>query len=155
MPPARNFCAAQNRKLASENCQGIVPVLTKTRNSQECSLKSHQERLLVPIKLQRLRQHLNRLKSNLARDTNNMKQQHQSDRKERTRQLIQPGGILHKSGLMEAFSIAPGNDLQEYHNLEKAAQLLGFLTECFQENEFDDENLEKWKTLGEGVLRRG
>lgn len=54
---------------------------------------------------------------------------------------------------MDAFLIAPGDDLQSNHNLEKGAQLLGFLTECFQKNDFDEANLEKWKTIGERLLR--
>lgn len=82
-----------------------------------------------------------------------MKQQYQSDRKARTRQLIQGGGILQKSGLMAAFSIEPDDDLQDYNNREKAAQLLGFLSECFQENSFDAANFERWKSVGEGLLR--
>ena len=82
-----------------------------------------------------------------------MKQQHNTDRKNRTRTLIMLGGLVQKSGLMEAFSIEPGDDLQSYDNREKAAQLLGFLTMGFQENEFDDANLEQWRSVGERLLK--
>lgn len=54
---------------------------------------------------------------------------------------------------MDAFSIAAGDDLQDYENLSKAAQLLGFLNSCFQENNFNEENLESWNSLGEKLLK--
>ena len=56
---------------------------------------------------------------------------------------------MQKSGIMEAFSIAPGDELLDYNNLEKAAQLLEFLTVCFQEKESDDANLERWRSVGQ------
>lgn len=78
-----------------------------------------------------------------------MKQQHSADRKSRTRTLIMMGGLLQKSGLMDAFNITLGDDLQDYENRSKALQLLGFLTTCFDENNFDEDNLEKWRSVGE------
>lgn len=77
-----------------------------------------------------------------------MRQQHQSDRKARTRQLIQIGGLFQKSGLFETFNIAPDDDLQDYENREKSAQLLGFLITGFEKNEFDETNLEQWRIVG-------
>lgn len=56
---------------------------------------------------------------------------------------------------MDAFSIAPGDDLQAFENLKKAAQLLGFLIECFARNDFDEARLEQWKSTGERRLRSG
>lgn len=82
-----------------------------------------------------------------------MKIQQQSARKARTRQLITVGRLLHKSGLMEAFSIEPGDDLQAFENRENAAQLLGFLTMCFEKTDFDEANLQQWKSTGERLLR--
>lgn len=41
-----------------------------------------------------------------------MKLQHQSERKRRVRQFIQAAGLLQKSGILEAFRIRPGDDLQ-------------------------------------------
>lgn len=82
-----------------------------------------------------------------------MKQQHNKGSKSRTRTLIMLGGLVQKSGLLDFFHITPGDDLQDHENLEKAAQLLGFLSMCFEKNEFDDANLEQWKTAGEKRLR--
>lgn len=81
-----------------------------------------------------------------------MKQQHDADRKSRTRTLIMMGGLLQKSGLMDAFNITLGDDLQDYENRSKALQLLGFLTTCFEENNFDEDNLESWRSVGERRL---
>lgn len=77
-----------------------------------------------------------------------MKQQHHGERKSRTRTLIMLGGLLQKSGLMDAFHITPGDDLQDYENRPKALQLLGFLTTCFEEHNFDEDNLERWRSVG-------
>ncbi len=82
-----------------------------------------------------------------------MQKQQTSHRKARTRLMIQAGGLLHKSGLMDAFLIEPGEDLQAYENLEKAAKLLGFLTSFLEEKSFDETNLERWKLRGERLLK--
>lgn len=82
-----------------------------------------------------------------------MKAEQQSHRKSRTRQLIAAGGLLQKSGLLDAFLIAPGNDLQSYENRDKAAKLLGFLTSVFEENTFDEVHVERWRTVGERLLK--
>ena len=103
--------------------------------------------------MQRLKQHIARLKSNLNREVSKMKAEDQSHRKSRTRQLIQIGGIFQKSGLLDAFLIGPGDDLQDYENLNKAAKLLGFLTSCFEKNTFNETDLERWRALGERLLK--
>lgn len=103
--------------------------------------------------MQRLTKQIARLKNSLNREESKMKTQQYSYRKTRTRGLIQAGGLLQKSGLMDAFLIAPGDDLQEYKNLEKAARLLGFLNACLEENRFDEPNLESWQLLGERLLK--
>jgi hypothetical protein len=82
-----------------------------------------------------------------------MKKQQSSQRQGRTRTLIQAGGLLQKSGLMDAFLIVPGDDLQEYENLEKASRLLGFLSEYFEASTFNEDNLEKWSALGSRLLK--
>jgi hypothetical protein len=82
-----------------------------------------------------------------------MKTEQQSHRKSRTRQLIQAGGILQKSGLLDVFCIAPGDDLQDFENYHKAAKLLGFLTSCFEENDFNEVNLARWQSAGERRLK--
>jgi len=63
--------------------------------------------------------------------------------------LIQSAGLLSKSSLLEAFHITPRDNLQAYENLSKALQLLGFLITCFEENEFDEDNFERWRSVGE------
>ena len=70
----------------------------------------------LPTKLQRLKQQINRLKSNLNRKKHKMKIQQQSERKARTRLLIQAGGLLHKSGILEVFHIRSSDNLQAYEN---------------------------------------
>lgn len=103
--------------------------------------------------MQRLKQRIAHLKSNLNRERSKMKIEQQSHRKARTRQLIQIGGICQKSGLLDAFFIEPQDDLQDYENRNKAARLLGFLSACFEESTFDEANLERWHMVGERLLR--
>jgi hypothetical protein len=59
------------------------------------------------------------------------------------------GGLSQKSGIMDAFHITPGDDLQDYEHRPKALQLLGFLITCFEDNTFDEGSLEKWRKVGE------
>ena len=56
---------------------------------------------------------------------------------------------------MDAFLIAPCDDLQDHENFEKAARLLGFLNSCLENSSFDEDNLEDWYARGEGLLRYG
>ncbi len=67
--------------------------------------------------------------------------------------MIQAGGLLQKSGLMDAFNIQVGEDLQDYESLHKAARLLGFLSHSFENNDFTDQNLIDWEKTGEWHLR--
>ena len=41
---------------------------------------------------------------------------------------------MQKSGLMDAFTIESGEDLQDYESIHKAARLLGFLSYCLENN---------------------
>ncbi len=82
-----------------------------------------------------------------------MKTEQQSQRKARTHLLIQAGGLLQRSGLMDAFCIVPGEDLQDFENRHKAAKLLGFLHESFEEKAFDEDNVERWQSAGERLLK--
>jgi hypothetical protein len=50
---------------------------------------------------------------------------HSTLRKARTRTLIQLGGLVEKSGLMEFFGLEPGDDLQQ--NLEKKEEVFALL----------------------------
>ncbi|MBL8676702.1 MAG: hypothetical protein JNJ47_04675 [Alphaproteobacteria bacterium] len=54
---------------------------------------------------------------------------------------------------MDAFLIAPGDDLQDYENRDKSAKLLGFLSICFEKNTFNETDLERWRALGERLLK--
>ena len=66
------------------------------------------------------------------------------ERKARTRTLIQIGGLVDKSGLRELFDIEIGEDLeQDIPSLNKASVLLGFLAECFENAELNEENKER------------
>jgi hypothetical protein len=51
-------------------------------------------------------------------------------RKARTRTLIQLGGLVDKSGLLESLNITLGDDLQkDYEHLESSAILTGALSD--------------------------
>lgn len=76
-----------------------------------------------------------------------------TERELRTRQLVHIGDLLQESGLMEAFSIQPDEELQDYENLEKSSQLLGFLSEVFERSTFDKSHFDKWKMHGERLMR--
>ena len=117
-----------------------------------CASQNHKTSR-VSQTMQRLKQRIARLKNTLNREVSQMKAEQQSHRKSRTRQLITLGGLLQKSGLVDAFLIESEDDLQSYENRDKAAKLLGFLYTCFEENTFDEENVERWRTVGERLLK--
>ena len=72
----------------------------------------------------------------------------------RTRQLIQLGGLVDKIGLATLFAIAPGEDLeQNIESLDKAATLLGFLSQAYNNTSPAPENLEQWKREGIKLLK--
>jgi len=48
-----------------------------------------------------------------------MKMDHHAERKHQTRTKIQAGGLLQKSGILEAFLISSGDDLQDYEHRKK------------------------------------
>jgi hypothetical protein len=77
------------------------------------------------------------------------------ERAKRTRQLIQIGGLVDKSGLTNLFDIAHGMDLQNDQNKEKAAVLLGFLSESCDNvtSEIHTRKHETWKARGLSMLR--
>lgn len=95
-------------------------------------------------------QKLNRLSLLINREKYKMKQQSRSARKARTRTLIQVGGLVQKSGLMTAFGIEPGDDLQDYEHIHKARQLLGLLDEI---NPNGDRYY--WEMKGQSLLAEG
>lgn len=84
-----------------------------------------------------------------------MKNNANAERQSRTRTLIQLGGILQKSGLLEAFDIKTGEDLQGYESRCKAWQLLGFLTHCLEQYDNSEESASAHKKTGERLLMHG
>ena len=77
------------------------------------------------------------------------------DRRARTRTLIQLGGLIEKSGLMEVLGIQMGQDLQKDPNLfSKVAILSAVLNENTQVlSNSSDQELAKWIALGRNILR--
>ncbi|MBT5390685.1 MAG: conjugal transfer protein TraD [Alphaproteobacteria bacterium] len=82
-----------------------------------------------------------------------MSSQSQTQRRLRTRSIIQLGGLVKKSGLTDAFLIEEGEDLQSYESLHKAAKVLGFLTDVMENKIFNESSLEYWQKIGERYLK--
>lgn len=76
-----------------------------------------------------------------------------NSRKLRTRTLIQLGGLVQKSGLMDRLDIQVGDDLQEYENIHKAAQVLGCLLHFTESEELTEDILSDFEKKGERMLR--
>lgn len=77
------------------------------------------------------------------------------DRRARTRTLIQLGGLVEKSGLMEVLEIEMGQDLQKDPNLFSKVAILGAI---FNENmkilsSASDQEIAKWIKAGRDVLK--
>lgn len=118
-------------------------------------LKSNQD-----LKLQIKNNELFKLSANvnkLSMQLNNLsyKRNLSSERKARTRTLIQIGSLVEKSGLRELFNIELGEDLEQgIPSLDKAAVLLGFLTEAFENIDINEELKKKWLTNGIRLLKQ-
>ena len=70
-------------------------------------------------------------------------------RKQRTRTLIQLGGLIEKSGLLDQFAISLGQDLQKDEDVrEEVMVLLGALTSLAHEMKRGDYSRELWKERG-------
>jgi len=65
------------------------------------------------------------------------------------------GGLIQKSGVMEAFRIQVGDDLQDYESLDKAARLLGFLTHSLEQFDGAEATVSEHERTGERLLRYG
>lgn len=83
-----------------------------------------------------------------------MKRQRTSERQSRTRTLVQIGGLAQKSGMLDAFEIQMGENLQDYESLYKAARLLGFLCYCVEHLNESDSIKDEWQRIGELLLKR-
>lgn len=86
-----------------------------------------------------------------------MTKQDTQERKLRTRTFIQLGGGVKLSGLMDAFNIFEGEDLQSNpEGYDKSAALVGFLDyvrEKFLDNHTPLE-IEKYKKIGVSLLKQ-
>ncbi|MBT4880058.1 MAG: hypothetical protein HON43_03700 [Alphaproteobacteria bacterium] len=60
---------------------------------------------------------------------------------------------MQKSGIMDAFVIEAGEDLQSYESLHKAAKLLGFLSDSMETKNFNDSTINYWQRIGERTLK--
>lgn len=94
---------------------------------------------------------LNRLRSNKQRLKSYSVNLDSSERRARTRTLIQLGGLLNMIGFATYVGIDEGEDLQlDLTATDKAATLLGILLETFQDlpEAPDLEQLNTWKETG-------
>ena len=86
-----------------------------------------------------------------------MQKESTQERKLRTRTLIQAGGLLSLSGLLEQCDIMEGEDIQhDLESYEKAAMLLGILinaSETFLQNN-DTQQMEKFKKIGKTRMKQ-
>lgn len=79
-------------------------------------------------------------------------------RKARTRTLIQLGGVLKLTGLLDYCDIKVGEDLQEdITAMDKSAVLLGILLETYNKvpNEPDDSKINAWMKRGIECMKYG
>jgi uncharacterized membrane protein len=84
-----------------------------------------------------------------------MKNKRNSERQNRTRLLIQVGGLVQKAKIMETFNINLGDDLQDYESLNKAARLLGFLIHSLELFDESEVTMSEYERTGERLLRYG
>ena len=110
---------------------------------------------------------LNRLYAKRTALENKLKTRAKSERMQRTRTMIQLGGLVAKSGLVELCDIHEGDDLQiDIPSLDKAATLLGILHETMNKlTELSDKNseesaatitskqMDKFKRVGKRLLK--
>lgn len=94
---------------------------------------------------------INRNLANDAQTTYKLKRKNNQKRKLRTHTLIQIGGLVSLSGLLEQCNIMEGEDLQhDFEGYEKGATLLGILMEAsesiFEQN--DEQQMKKFKDMG-------
>lgn len=92
-------------------------------------------------------------KNLLQKETKRMQNQSKAHRQSRSRTLIQLRALLVKIGLTKDFDITLGDDLQHPKNLHKAACLLGFLKDKFEEeNVLNSPQKHSWQIIGESLL---
>lgn len=87
----------------------------------------------------------------MAKVSHLMQKESTQERKLRTRTLIQAGGLLSLSGLLEQCDISEGEDLQsDPEGYKKGAALLGFLTDASESllRKSDPQQMEKFTQMG-------
>ncbi len=99
---------------------------------------------------------LNRLQARKAQIDNQQKAIDYTDRRARTRTLIQMGGLLNMIGLPQLCGIADGDDLQKDPlNQDKAATLLGMLVHLNEKLSESPHLFEAGTGILEDFKRRG
>ena len=95
---------------------------------------------------------LNRLLAQKASLQHKLKVKNKAERKARTRTLIQLGGILSLTPILEICNIHLGDDLQLSHQ-DKADTLLGILSTLFDSfsGNFDAADLEHFQNIGNAL----
>lgn len=98
---------------------------------------------------------MNRLLARKAALKNRLKKKENSQRRARTRTLIQLGGLLNLTPFLSICGIELGDDLQLEHP-DKAAMLLGMLSELSQQipEEIPPDLLEHYRNIGVRLLKR-
>lgn len=99
---------------------------------------------------------MNRLLSQKAALKNRLKKKESSQRRARTRTLIQLGGLLNLTPLLSICGIELGDDLQLEHP-DKAAMLLGMLSELSQQipEEISPDLIEHYRNIGVRRMKEG
>lgn len=99
---------------------------------------------------------INRQLSTNAAISNRNQLANKSLRKARTRTLIQAGSLLSMTGFFTICGIEEGQNLQlDFENGDKAAILLGVLSEAFEKLpvEPSTEQFSYWKNIGIRILK--
>ena len=98
---------------------------------------------------------INRLQSNRAILLTKSLKENNSDRRSRTRTLIQLGGLVKLSGLLDYCQISLGVDLQiDSSTTNSSALLLGILAEAFSKLPTSTEGKERLRNLGIRVMKQ-
>jgi hypothetical protein len=111
--------------------------------------------MIMPINYANIEIKLHRLYAKKAALEHKLKRSENSQRKARTRTLIQMGGLLDLTPLPSICGINLGDDLQLDHP-DKSATLLGILVHLWDKfpDAISDENLEKFRNIGINFLKK-
>lgn len=98
---------------------------------------------------------INRLKSQKAALETKQKIQTKRERMQRTRTLIQVGGLVSLSGLLERFEIALGDDLQLDEEAKKKSKIImGVLMSVIEQlpKKLSEDDLKRLSKKGESAM---